>query len=433
MRRRARTSQAPLRGEITVPGDKLISQMALLVSALAHGRSRMRAINVRGDVRATARVLQGLGVKCDINDVEASAELEGRGCDGLTEPPHVLDVGSSPTTVRLCLGLCATVPGISVLTGDAALRKRSMLRVVTALRQMGAVIDGRRHGDLAPLYVRGGELSAIDLEMTVASMEVKASVLLAGVRARGTTSVGEPSQTADHMERMLASSGLDVGRSGLTVSVTGGREPLPVDRRIPGDLSAALLFLVAAALIPGSDLTITDVGINPTRSGALDALRAMGARLDVQPNGYEGGEPVGDVRMTTSPLSGTVIDGRKVPALIDDLAVVAVAATQAEGETLIEGANSSRVEAWERVEALLGALTTMGADIKARPEGLVVRGPTPLKGGEVESRGHPEIALALAVAGLACDEDVRVKGWKCVDDSFPEFLDLLAEANGRLK
>lgn len=415
-------------GSITVPGDKSISHRALILSALAEGKSSVRRVNLGQDVRATAQVLDMLGPTVTRDEANARVEVEGRGLRGLSEPSDVLWAGNSGTTLRCMLGVCAAIPGLSVLTGDLSLRSRPMLRVVAPLRQMGARIDGREFGALAPLTVRGGDLTGLDLDMDVASAQVQTSVLLAGLAAEGTTSVTEPGPLRDHTERMLAAAGVDVKRSGSTVTVVGGREPEPREWSIPGDISSAAFLIAGALLLEGSDLTIDEVGLNPTRTGALDVLQRMGAQLETSVNDERGGEPAGTVKVGFSELEATTVDNQEVPRLIDELPVLAVVATQAHGTTEFTGAAELRVKESDRIDTVVNALRVLGADVGALPDGIRVSGPTPLNGGEVDARNDHRVALALAVAGFIATDTVRVLGWSSVDTSFPEFLDVLSEA-----
>lgn len=421
----------PLRGTVSVPGDKSISHRALVLAALAPGRSIVRRPNLGADVRATARVLTLLGAECSVEAEKARCVVEGCGLRGLTESPDVLDAGNSGTTIRTMLGVCAGVDGLSVLTGDDSLRERPMLRVVAPLRQMGARIDGRLHGDRPPLVVRGAELSGVDVELPVASAQVKTALLLAGLGASGTTSVSEPGPSRDHTERMLEHLGVTLERGERRVALAGGQELHPFDAEVPGDVSSAMFLIAAAGVVPGSDLTLTNVGLNPTRRAAFDVLTAMGAGLDWSESASTLGEPVGEVQVRHTSLRGTAVDPALVPALIDEIPALAVVASQAEGETTFTGAGELRVKESDRIAALVAGLNALGGDAEELPDGLIVRGPTPLSGGEVESHGDHRIALAFAVAGLVATGRVRVRGWSCVDTSFPEFLDLLGEAVGR--
>lgn len=428
MRKKRARPNAPLIGSTVVPGDKSISHRALVLSALADGKSSVRRVNLGQDVRATANVLEMLGSVVTVDEANARVEVEGTGLRDLSEPSDVLWAGNSGTTLRCMLGVCATIPGLSVLSGDPSLRSRPMLRVVAPLRQMGAHIDGREFGALAPLSVRGGDLTGLDLDMDVASAQVQTAVLLAGLAAEGPTSVTEPGPLRDHTERMLAAAGVEVNRSGSTVTIEGGRQPEPREWSIPGDLSSAAFLIAGALLLEGSDLTLEDVGLNPTRTGALDVLQRMGAQVETSVTGEQCGEPVGTITAAFSELKATTVDKREVPRLIDELPVLAVVATQAHGTTEFTGAAELRVKESDRIETVVNALRVLGADVEALEDGMRVSGPTPLNGGEVDARNDHRVALALAVAGFIANDTVRVLGWSSVDTSFPEFLDVLAEA-----
>jgi 3-phosphoshikimate 1-carboxyvinyltransferase len=427
MKRRDRAVR-PLRGTASLPGDKSISHRALMAATLAPGRSRIANLNVAADVVATAEVLTAVGGGVRIDRDNAQAEVDGCGWDGLREPEPVLDAGNSGTTLRAMLGICSAIPGLSVLTGDSSLRRRPMLRAVVPLRQMGASIDGRAHGDRAPLTVRGGPLHAVDVDLSVASAQVKTAVLLAGLRAEGTTVVTEPAPSRDHTERMLGALGATLERDGLSVSVRGGGgEIRPMDMAVPGDVSSAAFLIVAALLCPGSEIELTGVGLNPTRTGLLETLVDMGGSITWEATDGDYTEPVGSVRVERSRLTGVDVDVS--PSLMDEVPILCVAATQAEGRTRIRGGGELRVKESDRIAAMSDGLTKLGADVEPRPDGLVITGPTPLRGGDVDPRGDHRIALAFAIAGLISQDNVVVHGWSCVDTSFPEFLDVL----GRLQ
>jgi 3-phosphoshikimate 1-carboxyvinyltransferase len=421
----------PLRGIVSVPGDKSISHRALMLAAMGGGRSRITGLNRGADVAATRRVVEALGARSQKAAGNSEVEVEGCGPAGLREPEEILDAGNSGTTLRLGLGLCAGVNGASVLTGDASLRRRPMRRAVDPLRRMGAVIDGRGEGDLAPLFVRGGALEGIALEVEAPSAQVKSAVLLAGLGARGTTSVTEPVPTRDHTERMLAALGVEVRRSGTTVALEGGAELPAGDHRVPGDLSAAMFLLVAACLVEGSELEVAGVGLNPTRGRALDVLRSMGAGIEARVEGSRGGEPYGTVGVTAGALRGVLIGPETVPAVIDEIPALAIAAARAEGRTEVRGAAELRVKESDRLAALAAGLKGIGADVEELPDGLAIIGPASFTGGEVDSFGDHRIAMAFAIAGLVAAGPVRVRGWDCVNTSFPEFLDVLATAQRR--
>jgi 3-phosphoshikimate 1-carboxyvinyltransferase len=307
-----------------------------------------------------------------------------------------------------------------------------MLRVAAPLRQMGATVDGRAYGELPPIVVRGGSLRPIDAELNVASAQVKTAILLAGLRAHGRTSVTEPAVSRDHTERMLAAAGVEVARAGTRCSVEGGSEPVPVRWEVPGDTSSALYLVAAALLVPGSELTITDVLLNPTRTAALDVLVRMGADLTIEEKDVSGGEPRGDVTARYSELTATDVAPGEVPGLIDELPLLAVIASQAEGTTTVSGAGELRVKESDRITAMVAGLDALGTRAEERPDGMVIEGPAPLTGGAIDSLGDHRVAMSFAIAGLVSAEGVRVSRWSCVDTSFPGFLDVLGRAQGRV-
>lgn len=418
-------------GTTRAPGDKSISHRALLVAALARGRSVVRGLNCGRDVLATAGAIRRLGVGCAVDTDAATAVVDSGGGGSLGEPADVIDAGNSGTTLRTALGLCATVPGASALTGDATLRRRPMGRVVLPLRAMGATIDGRAGGDLAPLWVRGGALRGIEWRTPVASAQVKTALLLAGLRADGTTRVVEPGPSRDHTERMLASAGVVLDRDGRSVAVAGGQEVRAGDRGVPGDPSSAAFLLAAATLVEGSEVVIGAVGVNPTRTGALEVLRTMGADIAVGDEAEEGGEPVATVTARAARLRGVEVGGEIVPRLIDEIPILAVVATQARGTTRFTDAGELRVKESDRIEALVTGLRRLGARVEARADGLEVTGPSSLHGGVVDARGDHRIALAFAVAGLATGIDLRIKGWRSVETSFPRWDETVAALRPR--
>jgi 3-phosphoshikimate 1-carboxyvinyltransferase len=433
MRRRKTAAGAgsPLTGIVAVPGDKSISHRALILAALARGTGKITGLNTGEDVHATAHAVAALGARVVLAD-EDNVEVEGYGLRGLREPERVIDVGNSGTSMRTLLGVCAGIPGVSVLTGDDSLRSRPMLRVAAPLRQMGAAVDGRRHGELPPMVVRGGDLRGIELELDVASAQVKTALLLAGLRASGTTTVTEPAQSRDHTERMLAAAGVTVGRTGTSCSVEGGSELDALEWDVPGDISSALYLLVAALLVPGSELTVMNVLLNPTRTTALDVLRRMGADLTVEEKEVAFGEARGDVTARSSQLTATEIHAGEVPALIDELPLLAIAASQAEGTTVVSGAAELRVKESDRIASMVAGLRAVGGRAQETSDGMTVEGPARLGGGAVESLGDHRVAMSFAIAGLVSAEGVRVSRWSCVDTSFPGFLDVLGRAQGRL-
>lgn len=428
MRRQRSQKIRPLRGEVAIPGDKSISHRALILAAGAAGTSLVGRCNMGADVQATGRILTQLGAACAFDEDNRQVKVEGVGWGRLQEPEDVLDAGNSGTTMRMMLGVCASIPGAMVLTGDASLRRRPMLRVAAPLRQMGASVDGRDHGNLAPLAIRGRELSGIDIDLPVASAQVKSALLLAGLNADGTTRVREAAPSRDHTERMLSALGVEVQRAEGAVSVQAGTIPAPFHALVPGDLSSAMFLLAAAAIVPGSELTLKEVGLNPTRSAALEVLVGMGSDIAWSETSSSLGEPIGTIRLSCRPLQGVKVPVSMVPALIDEIPALAIVATQAEGETVFTGAGELRVKESDRIASLVAGLRSLGADAQELPDGLIVRGPTRLHGGEIDSGGDHRIALAFAVAGLLCPDQLRIIGWSSVGTSFPEFLEILGEA-----
>jgi 3-phosphoshikimate 1-carboxyvinyltransferase len=424
----------PLRGSILLPGDKSISHRALILAAVAEGRSRIVGLNRGEDVCATARALDALGALCRVDVHNATAEVEGSGWAGLREPDDVIDVGNSGTSLRLLAGVCAALPGMTVLTGDATLRRRPMKRVVAPLRAMGARIDGRSDGDRAPVVIRGDRLRGIRWRSEVASAQVKSAVLVAGLAATGSTTIEEPAPSRDHTERMLAARGVEVVRSGTGATVRGGQQPRPGEHAIPGDLSSALYPLVGAALVPGSDLIAQDVGVNPTRAGALEVLRTMGADVEVEVTGELSGEPVGRVRVRSQrdrlPLRAASVSGGDVPRLIDEIPALCIAACAARGRTVIRDAVELRAKESDRIATMAAGINALGGNAHPLTDGLVITGPATLHDGHIDARGDHRIALAFAVAGIVWDLDLSIAGWEAVKTSFPEFDDVMAAARG---
>lgn len=429
-RKRRGKGTRPLTGTIVIPGDKSLSHRALLLSALADGRSTIEGINDGDDVVRTGAAISALGATMGGNQLSSLVQVEGWGDRGPHEPAGVIDAGNSGTTARLLLGVVGRIEGTTVITGDRSLSSRPMLRVVAPLRAMGATIDGRAHGDRLPLSIRGGSLVGMDHSLSIASAQVKSALLLAGLGASGSTTVTEPHRSRDHTENMLRAAGVDISVDATTCSVTGGQRPDAMRWVVPGDISSAMFFVVAAALVGGSDLTISGVGLNPTRSGAVDVLRAMNADISVAVAGDACGEPVGDMMVRASTLHATTVSASAVPSLIDEIPVLAIAASQAEGRTVFEGVGELRAKESDRLTAIAEGLNSLGGDAEVDGDMLVVAGPTPLRGGSIDPLGDHRMAMAFAVAGLISGSTVQVKGWSCVDTSFPTFLDVLGRAQG---
>ncbi len=411
----------PLQGHCSVPGDKSISHRAVMFGALAEGVSHVRGFLDGGDCRSTIGVMRTLGVQVD-EVTPTELLIHGRGFRGLQEPSTVLDCGNSGTTIRLLVGLLAGQEFTSFLTGTEQVRRRPMGRVVKPLRGMGADILGRQDGNYAPLGIRPARLRGVEYDLPVASAQVKSCVLLAGMYANGLTIVREPGPARDHTERMLMAMGAPVTVVGRSVTSESPTRPLdPLDITVPGDMSSAAFLLVAAAIVPGSRVTVNNVGVNPTRTGIVKALQAMGAQIVFHNERLEGGEPVADVEVTAGALRGAEFGGERIVTMIDELPVLAVAATQAQGRTLVRDASELRVKETDRIATTVSELRKMGAHIDPTHDGFIIDGPTPLRAAPTEAHGDHRLAMALAVAGLVAQGSSEVYGAEVTGDSFPGF------------
>jgi 3-phosphoshikimate 1-carboxyvinyltransferase len=428
------TPGRPLRGTITVPGDKSLTHRAIILTALAEGTSTISDYCRGEDCLNTMKALQSLGIP--ITHTPDEMTVCGKGFWGLTEPNSPIDCGNSGTGIRLLTGLLAGQDFFSVLTGDESIRRRPMGRVVKPLRQMGAVIGGRKGGELAPLAITGSGLQAIDYTSSVASAQIKSSLLLAGLYAQGKTRYKEPSLSRDHTERMFQFLGIPLTREHGTL-VLQGRPAVGwhgVHIAIPGDFSAAAFFMVGATIVPGSDVTLRQVGINPTRTGLMDVMRKMGADIEVLNQREEAGEPVGDLRVRSASLKGVTIGAELIPKTIDEFPVLCVAAAVADGDTVISGAEELRVKESDRIATMSGELRAMGALVEERTDGMVIRGLG--QGGEngrlkasssAQSHGDHRVAMSLAIGGLTAEQSMTIADTGCVDTSFPNFKEALAQ------
>jgi len=418
-----------LRGHIAVPGDKSVSHRSVLLGAIAEGETSVRGFGRSADTESTIAAVRLLGVNVHDDDVD-TLRVEGAGLGGLREPVAPIDCGNSGTTFRLLAGILAGQRGHFVLTGDESLTRRPMERIAEPLRLMGASVEST--DGTPPLTIAGGELNGIRYELPVASAQVKSAVLLAGLYAAGRTTVVEPLPTRDHTELMLEAAGANVRRQQRRVSV-GPAERLRLGEVVvPGDFSAAAPFVVAASLLPGSELTIHDVGLNPRRTGLLDVLGRMGARVTIFHRHRSGGEPVGDLEVRSAELVATSVTADEVPLLVDELPLFAVAAACARGESRVEGARELRVKETDRIETVTSALRALGVRITETEDGFVVRGvPTRFRGGAMDSHGDHRIAMLGAVAGLVSRDGVEVGDWQAVAVSFPGFFELLDSVTQR--
>lgn len=410
-----------LTGRCQVPGDKSISHRAVMFAAIANGVSTVRNFLDGGDCFATINVMRGLGVQVEERST-TELIIHGRGLDGLQEPGDMLNCGNSGTTIRLMTGLLAGQKFTSFLTGTPQIRRRPMSRIVKPLRQMGATIVGRQDGNYAPLGVGASVLRGIDYAMPVASAQVKSALLLGGLYGQGLTIIRQPGPLRDHTERMLTAMGAPIMTHGNTIhSERPEQELSPIEIDVPGDISSAAFLLVAASIIPKSHITIVGVGVNPTRTGIVDALQEMGANIVYRNEREQSGEPVADIEVRHAELRGTTFGGEAIVTMIDELPVLAVAASQADGRTIVKDAGELRVKETDRIATTVSELRKMGVNIEPTAEGFIVEGPTQLMGGSVESHGDHRLAMATAVAAMAAHGPTSVYGADVTADSFPGF------------
>ncbi|MFH0947392.1 MAG: 3-phosphoshikimate 1-carboxyvinyltransferase [Elusimicrobiota bacterium] len=409
-----------IKGEIEVAPDKSISHRALMISAIAEGSSRIKNFLKADDCISTMNCLKKLGV--DIVEKDDEIIVKGKGLK-LKKPTEILDAGNSGTTVRLLSGILAGQDFITKLIGDESLSKRPMKRIIEPLEKMGAKI--KSNNGYLPIEIEGGNLKPINYESKISSAQVKSCILFAGLYADGITSFTEPEKSRDHSERMLKSFGAKISVKKNAVSVKGIAKLHSSDIFVPGDISSAAFFMVAATIVKNSELKIKNVGVNPTRTGVIDVLKKMGAKILIENKRAHGvtgaGEPIADIIVKSSNLKSTVIEQSEIPLLIDEIPIIAVAAMQAEGTTKITGAKELRVKETDRLKAIASELKKMGADIEELEDGLVIKGPTKLKGAKVNSYKDHRIAMSLAIASLVAEGETEISDKDCVNISFPEF------------
>lgn len=410
---------APLRGEITVPGDKSISHRAVMFGALAKGTTSITNFLKGADCLSTISCFEKMGI--EIEQLPSEILIHGKGLHGLNAPETILDAGNSGTTTRLLSGILAGQAFCTTLTGDASIQKRPMTRIITPLSQMGGKIESLSDNGCAPLKITGHPLKPIHYLSPVSSAQVKSCVLLAGMYADGITKVTEPYLSRNHSELMLRSFGADVISEGTTAAITGN--PVLEGQKVivPGDISSAAYFIAAGLLIPGSEILIKDVGINSTRDGILKVCADMGADIQLLNKREYGKEPVADILVKHSELKATVIEGALIPTLIDELPMLAVMAAFAQGTTVIRDAQELKVKESNRLDIIVQHLSAMGADIIPTEDGMEIHGGKPLKGAVLDSYMDHRIAMSFAVAGMAADGETEILNASCVDISYPEF------------
>ena len=410
-------------GELEVPGDKSISHRAVLLAALATGGCAVQNFVRSADCLASLDCARQLGLTAEWQG--DTLILEGPGPGKILEPSRVLEAHNSGTTMRLLSGIQAGRPGFTVIDGDASLRGRPMERIINPLAQMGARMFGRKGNRFAPLAIIGDRLSPIDYQTPVASAQVKSAILLAGCQTEGTTTVTESSASRNHTELMLEAMGASLRRNGTRTEVDGPSNLRAVDVVVPGDFSSAAYFLTGATLLPGSELVIRNVGINPTRTGFLRAMEAMGASIHLDNRRESAGEEIADLRIEPAELRAITIDGDQVPAILDELPLLAVAASQARGRTVVTGAAELRVKETDRIAAVTNELRKLGVSIEPFPDGFAVKGPSNIRGGTVDSHGDHRIAMSLRIASLLTEEPVEILNYESVAVSFPDFEERL--------
>lgn len=411
------------RGEITVPGDKSISHRAVMFGSLAKGTTQVTGFLKGADCLSTISCFRQLGVS--IEEKDQKIYIHGKGLHGLSTPDSILDAGNSGTTTRLISGILSGQNFSSTITGDASIQKRPMKRIITPLSQMGASIKSVHGNDCAPLCIFPASLHGITYQSPVASAQVKSSILLAGLYADGITTVKEPAISRNHTEIMLKSFGATVHTEGLSASILPEPDLTALEISVPGDISSAAYFIAAGLIVPGSEIRIRHVGINPTRDGILQVAKAMGGNITLE-NVSESGEPTADIVVRSSSLHGTTIEGAIIPTLIDELPVIAIMAAAAEGTTVIRDAAELKVKESNRIDVMVENLSAMGCDITATEDGMIIKGGNTLHGAEIDSHLDHRIAMSFAIASLIADGVTRIKDASCVNISYPSFYQDLA-------
>lgn len=412
-----------LRGEIILPGDKSISHRAVIIGSLGKGEVKVKGLSFGEDNLRTIAAFQQMGVVIE-EEGKRNFRIKGEGLFALKEPTQVIDAGNSGTTMRLLTGLLSGQRFFSVISGDSSLNQRPMKRVIEPLSKMGARIWGRE-GNFAPLAISGSTLKAITYQLPVASAQVKSAIILAGLYAEGITEVVELSCTRDHTERMLIYFGVELERKGNSVRVRGESEWEGRDIIVPGDISSAAFFIVAATIVPNSEIAIRGVGINPTRTGFLEILKSMGASIEMVKEREVSGEPVADIVVRSSRLNGTEIRGEIIPRTVDEIPILSIAASLAEGETVIRDARELRVKETDRIKAIVNELRKFGVSVEEYEDGIMIAGQERIRGSHCQSYGDHRMAMSLIIAGLASEGETVVDDTACIRTSFPQFMETL--------
>lgn len=414
-------AQPSLEGTIRIPGDKSVSHRSIMFGAIAEGTTTVEGFLQSDDCLSTIDCFQKLGVEISIEGDKV--KIISKGITHWKEPDEILYTGNSGTTTRLMLGILAGSSVSSVLIGDESIQKRPMRRVTDPLKQMNAKLIGRENGQFTPIAVEGTQLQAIHYKMSVASAQVKSAILLAALNANGETVVEEIETSRDHTEKMLKHFGANIAVDNKTIRLLGGQKLNGTAVVVPGDISSAAFFLVAGAIVPSSKLTLTNVGLNPTRTGIMDVLQAMGASFTVNDAVNSSHEEMGTIEIESSPLVGTEIGGELIPRLIDEIPIIALLATQANGKTVIKNAEELKVKETNRIDAVVNELKKLGANITATDDGMIIEGPTTLHGGDLLTYGDHRIGMMAAVASLITTEPVTIDNAGCIAVSYPTFFE----------
>ncbi|MEG2644803.1 MAG: 3-phosphoshikimate 1-carboxyvinyltransferase [Enterococcus sp.] len=412
-----------LQGELTVPADKSISHRSIMFGAISHGTTTVHNFLRAEDCLSTVAVFKALGVK--IKDDGETITVEGKGFSGLKEPSEMLNAGNSGTTMRLVLGILAGQSFDSQIAGDASLNRRPMERVMGPLREMGAELQGTKNSEFPPISIKGHELSAITYEMPIASAQVKSAIIFAAMQAKGETTIIEKEKSRNHTEEMIKQFGGNITVADKKITLSGDQNLVGQTVTVPGDISSAAFYLVAASIVKNSQLLLKHVGVNPTRTGILDVLAEMGA--DIKEQARDEKNQAADLLVQAADLTACEISGEIIPRLIDELPIIALAATQAQGTTIIRDAQELKVKETNRIDATAAELNKLGAAIETTEDGLIIHGPTPLHGGVVDSHGDHRIGMMLQIAALLTSESVELTNPEAINISYPEFFNDLSQ------
>lgn len=410
-----------LKGELTVPGDKSISHRSIMLGSLAKGTTEVTGFLQGADCLSSISCFQKMGIEIENDREQNIVHIHGNGLHGLKAPSSILDVGNSGTTTRLMSGILAAQPFTSTVDGDASIRKRPMGRIMTPLSEMGAYFKSLQTEKCAPFTITGGSLHGIHYNSPVASAQVKSAILLAGLYAEGDTSVTEPYLSRNHTELMFESFGVNIKSTGTTATVSPAQELTAQHIAVPGDISSAAYFIAAGLITPNSEITIRNVGINPTRDGILTVCQNMGGKVELSNVRNDIGEPVADITVSTSSLHGCIIEGDIIPKLIDEIPVIAIMASFADGTTVIKDAQELKVKESNRIDVMVNNLSAMGVDIEGTEDGMIIHGGRPLHGATIDSKLDHRIAMSFAIAGGLADGDTEILGADCVNISYPSF------------